>query len=122
MASVAQLLRVSVADVLKTDSATAGAEAGDLGSAGIPGVDQSLAANAGAVAAGEASGSAGIPGVELGGSRMTELAQFRALLDIYPKGWMPRDLADMARRRQGADLSFDLNTFFGKSFLSASFA
>lgn len=60
------------------------------------------AATPGAAATTNLVGSAGI----LGGSKFKrELAQFRALLGIYPRGWMPRDLADMVHRRQSANLS-----------------
>lgn len=49
---------------------------------------------------GVAVGSVGIHGGEL----EQHLVSFRALLQVYPKDWMPRDLADMVQRRQSACL------------------
>ena len=47
---------------------------------------------------GVVAGSAGIRGAGLA----QDLANFQALLQVYPKGWMPRDLADLVQRRQSA--------------------
>lgn len=79
---------------------TADTPSASRGSAPLAGSD--LAEATMGAEASVAVGSAGILGGP--GELAKELASFRALLQVYPKGWMPRDLADMVQRRQSAFL------------------
>jgi hypothetical protein len=96
--AVARTLKVSVAKVLKVSPVAEGEELLPLMAA-----DRTAAAASTATAVGSLGSSRIIGGTK--SKYSVELAQFRALLGIYPSGWMPRDLADMVQRRQRANLS-----------------